>query len=177
MSVMTDVELEQVADEVREFWDVARVKARLNDLEIYTGVTGLGALQPPAWAFGATPEQADALLALVLDGTKTATAGALWDYEALEEEVPRPGDLAIILDGAAKPRALIGMTEVEVVPFDQVSAEHAHAEGEGDRSLDTWRAIHQAFFTEYADHDRGFAADMPVVCESFRLLYPTPRNA
>ena len=47
---MTDGELEQVADEVREFWDVARVKARLNDLEIYTGVTGLGALQPPAWA-------------------------------------------------------------------------------------------------------------------------------
>lgn len=169
--------IEQDGDEVREFWDVARVKARLNDLEVYTGVTGLGALQPPAWAFGATAAQADALLALVLAGTKTATAGALWDYEAVDEEVPRVGDLAIILDGAARPRALIGLTTVDIVPFDQVSAEHARAEGEGDRSLTAWRGIHRSFFTEHADHDRGFAEDMPVVCQTFRLLYPTPRNA
>ena len=124
---------EQVEDEVRAFWEVARVKARLNDLEVYTGVSGLGALQPPAWGFGATPEHADSLLALVLDGVKTSTAGALWDYEALEEEVTKVGDLAIILDGQANPRALIGFTEVDIVPFDQVTAEHAYAEGEGDR--------------------------------------------
>lgn len=168
---------EQVEDEVRAFWEVARVKARLNDLEIYTGVSGLGALQPPAWGFGATPEHSDSLLALVLDGVKTSTAGALWDYEALEEEVTKVGDLAIILDGQANPRALIGFTEVDIVPFDQVTAEHAYAEGEGDRSLETWRAIHEDFFRTHADHDRGFAPDMPVVCERFRLLYPTPRNA
>lgn len=35
---------------------------------------------------GGTPEQADRLLALVLDGTKTATASALWDYEAGGED-------------------------------------------------------------------------------------------
>ena len=108
---MTDGELERVADEVREFWDVAQVKARLNDLEIYTSVTGLRCPAAASVGLRRHPEQADALLALVLDGTKTATAGALWDYEALEEEVPAPGDLAIILDGAAAPGVDPGMTE------------------------------------------------------------------
>ena len=33
------------------------------------------------------------------------------------------------------PRAVLEVTGVDVVPFDEVTAEHAHAEGEGDRSL------------------------------------------
>jgi uncharacterized protein YhfF len=51
---------------------------------------GLSGTVPEAWSFGGTPEQADALLALVLAGTKTATAGALWDYEVNEEPLPQP---------------------------------------------------------------------------------------
>ena len=58
------------------------------------------------------------------------------------------------------------------VPFDEVTAEHARAEGEDDRSLASWRAIHRRFFTENARHDRGFDERMPVVCERFRLVYP-----
>ena len=46
---------------------------------------------PAAWSFGATPEQADELLDLVLDGTKTATASALWDYDADDEPLPEAG--------------------------------------------------------------------------------------
>lgn len=157
--------------ELSAFWEVARVRASLNRVSAYTGPTPLDTLRPPDWSFGGTPEQADALLALVLDGTKTATSGALWDYEAEDEEIPQAGDLAILTDGAGHPRALITVTDVEVVPFDQVSAEHADAEGEGDRSLAHWREVHERFFTEFASHERGFAPDMPVVCERFRVLY------
>ena len=35
----------------------------------------------PRWAFGDNPALADELLALVLAGKKTATCGALWQYE------------------------------------------------------------------------------------------------
>ena len=45
-------------------------------------VAGLPEQVPDAWAFGATSEQADELLGLVLAGTKTGTASSLWDYEA-----------------------------------------------------------------------------------------------
>ncbi|HKX66290.1 MAG TPA: ASCH domain-containing protein [Intrasporangium sp.] len=156
---------------IDSFWRVARMRAKLNPTGYYTGERPLASLRPPAWAFGATPEQADELLALVLSGSKTATSGALWDYEADGEALPTPGALGIVTDGRGVPHALIVTTQVEVVPFDEVSAEHAYLEGEGDRSLATWRDVHERFFTEHAVHSRGFRPDMPVVLQRFAVLY------
>ncbi|MCW2839585.1 MAG: hypothetical protein JWR55_1068 [Aeromicrobium sp.] len=160
------------AEQIDAFWSAARHQTRTNPVPGYLGTYSGEALSPPAWSFGATPEQAGALVDLVLDGTKTATAGAQWDYEHEDEPLPRVGDLAIVLDGAEHPRALIEVTQVDVVPFGQVDAEHARREGEGDRSLVHWRTVHERFFTEHATHDRGFSPDMPVVLERFRVLYP-----
>ena len=157
--------------DVEAFWQLARFHARLNTAPSYFGPTTLEVVPPPAWAFGGTPEQADELLALVLDGTKTATAGALWDYEAEEWPVPSVGDLSIILDGREHPRALISTTQVDVVPFDEVSEEHARLEGEGDLSLAAWREIHRRFFTDFAAHGQEFAEDMPVVLQRFEVVY------
>ena len=165
------------ASMIDTFWQVARVRAKLNPTGYYTGEQPLGALAPPAWAFGATPEEADELLALVLSGTKTATAGALWDYEAEGEELPTPGSLGIVTDGRGVPHALVVTTEVEVVPFDEVSAEHAYLEGEGDRSLEAWREVHERFFTQNAVHTRGFSRQMPVVLQRFAVLYSHPSAA
>ncbi|WGP05133.1 ASCH domain-containing protein [Bacillus subtilis] len=130
---------------------------------------------PEAWAFGATPEHADDLLALVLAGTKTGTASALWDIEADDESVPEVGELSIILDGRGRPRALIETTAIDIVPFSGVTAEHAHSEGEGDRTLAAWSEIHERFWSEHGQ--RGFSPDMPVVCERFRLLFPSAELA
>jgi uncharacterized protein YhfF len=156
---------------IESFWQIARMRATLNPSGFYIGERPLGSLRPPAWAFGATPEQADELLALVLSGIKTATSGALWDYEAEEEELPTPGALAIVTDGRGVPHALIVTTQVEIVAFDEVGAEHAYLEGEGDRSLATWREVHERFFTDHAIHTRGFSRDMPVILERFAVLY------
>lgn len=141
-----------------------------------------------AWSFGATPEIADELLLCVLTGAKSATASSLWDYQAEGEELPHVGKLNIILDGAGVPCAVIETTAVDIVPFNEVSAEHAYAEGEGDRSLAYWREAHEYFWRTYGalpsaskqasqeeveeDSTCGFAEDMPVVCERFRLVYP-----
>ncbi|MGP9536431.1 ASCH domain-containing protein [Brachybacterium sp. AOP43-C2-M15] len=127
----------------------------------------LPAEPPEAWAFGATPEQADDLLTLVLEGTKTASAAE--DYESDGEPLPVVGDLSIVLDGSGLPRAVLEVSEIEIVPFGEVTAEHARAEGEGDRSLAAWRRIHEQFWTEHSA--RGFSPDMPVVCERFRVLH------
>ena len=145
--------------QVAEFWESARPQ-------------GSETAPPQAWAFGATVAQAGELLALVLAGTKTATASALWDYEADGEPLPAKGQLDIVLDGDGVPRALIRNTSVRVVPFDEVDADHAWLEGEGDRSLETWQQDHESFFTNHASHDRGFTADMPVVLERFELIHP-----
>jgi uncharacterized protein YhfF len=160
------------ADEIDAFWTVARHQTRANPVPGYLGTYSAEALPPPAWAFGATPAQADELLTLVLAGTKTATAGALWDYEHEDEQLPRVGDLAILLDGSGHPRALVEVTRVDVVPFEDVDDEHARLEGEGDGSLAHWRVVHERFFTDHATHDHGFSLSMPVVLERFRVLYP-----
>lgn len=159
---------EPARDVVAVFWNAAR--AASPDLPA----------EPPdpdrVWGFGATPEHADGLLALVLDGVKTGTASALWDYEADGDPLPEAGQHDVILDGSGTPRAITVTTDVRIVPFDEVGEAHAHAEGEDDRTLASWRRIHRDFFTRYASHDRGFRDDMPVVCERFRVVYAAPRG-
>jgi uncharacterized protein YhfF len=134
---------------------------------------------PLAWAFGATPDHADALLDLVLAGVKDGTASSLWDYEASGEPVPEVGEYSVILDGTDQPRAVLVTTDVRIVPFDRVDAGHARAEGEGDRTLAYWRASHERYWREHSENSCGWASDMPVVCERFRVLWPgaTSRTA
>ncbi|WBL20254.1 ASCH domain-containing protein [Citricoccus sp. NR2] len=151
------------APDLDDFWH--RCRAALD---------GLPEEPPEAWAFGATPEHADGLLALVLAGVKTATSSSLWDCEHTGEPVPTVGELSIILDGRGAPRALLETTSIEVVPFGEVTEEHAAAEGERDRTLASWKAIHERYWREHSENPRGYADDMPVVCERFRVLYPGP---
>lgn len=158
-----------VMDEIEAFWERAKRSADLAGVPDYTGVNPLEVLRPPAWAFGATPAQADTLLRLVLDGTKTATASSAADYEVEGEALPERGTLGIVLDGQGHPRALVVTTRVRVVPFGEVDAAHAHDEGEGDRSLATWRRDHQDFWQRHSP--AGFSEDMPVVLEEFRVLH------
>lgn len=128
---------------------------------------------PPAWAFGDSPDLADQLLALTLRGDKTAMASALWEFEVDDEPLPEPGDLSIVLDGSGAPRALIRTIEVTVVAFDEVSAEHASLEGEGDRSLAFWRTEHERCWRGALAHTPyEFDLTMLVVCERFELLHP-----
>ncbi len=156
---------------VESFWELARFHAKLNAAPSYFGPTPLEAVPPPAWAFGADADQADELLALVLEGSKTATATALWDFDDEDEPLPEVGSLSIIVDGRGHPRALIETTAVEVRPFSEVDEEHARLEGEGDRSLEHWREVHRRFFAEVATHDRPIDDSLPVVLERFRVVY------
>lgn len=164
-------------DDLDAFWQRARRRADLASVSSYMGENPLALLRPPAWAFGATREQADELLDLVLEGTKTATASALWDYEAEGEDLPTEGSLGIVVDSGGVPRALVVTTRVRTVPFDEVDEAHARAEGEGDRTLTHWRRVHEDFFTEHASHGRGFAPDMPVVLEELRVLHSEPGDS
>lgn len=99
-----------------------------------------------AWAFGDHAALADELCALVLAGTKRATAGAVREYEAEGVPLPRPGELSVVTDGAGRARCVIRTTRVELVHFDDVDAEFARAEGEGDKSLAWWRDAHARYF-------------------------------
>lgn len=128
---------------------------------------------PPAWSFGDSPELADELLALVLEGRKTATCDAVWRFEADGEPIPKPGDLSIILDGAGEPRCIIETTEIRVAPLNEVDEQFAYDEGEGDRTLAFWYAAHESYFSRtLLAIGREFSPSMRVVLERFRRRYP-----
>jgi uncharacterized protein YhfF len=134
--------------------------------------------RPSVWAFGDGPALASELASLVLQGRKTATAGLLWAHEAEGDRVPAPGDVSIVTDWDGRPLAVLETTEVRIVPFEAVDAEHARAEGEGDLSLEDWRRGHWDFFQrECARLGRQPSWRMPVVCERFRLLHRVGQSA
>lgn len=122
-----------------------------------------------AWAFGDAP---DVLADLVLRGIKTGTASTYALYELENEPLPAVGDYGVVLDSRREAKCIVRTTKVYVTPFDEVSADHARKEGEGDRSLAYWRAVHEAFFRrELAEAGLAFDPKMKVVCEEFELVY------
>jgi uncharacterized protein YhfF len=124
-----------------------------------------------AFHFGDSEALAQELAALVLAGSKRATAGALWSFEAAGKRPPRPGDLSVVTTWVGQPLCVVRTTQLELVPFDAVPAEFAAAEGEGDGSLAFWRRVHTDYFgRECARLGRIFSADMPVCCERFELV-------
>jgi uncharacterized protein YhfF len=128
-----------------------------------------------AFSFGDSDALADELADLVLRGVKRATTSALWSFEVDARPLPQPGDLSIVTRASGEPVCVIQTTAVDVRPFCAVTAEFAAAEGEGDGSLSFWQAAHRDYFQrECARADRAFRDDMPVVCERFSVLYPTP---
>ncbi len=131
-----------------------------------------------AEAWGDNPALADELGSLIAAGTKTATCGALWDYEATGDPIPTVGQKTIVLDGRGAPLCVIETIEITICPFNEVDEQFAYEEGEAERTLASWRAGHQRFFTRtLAAIGRDFSDTMPLVCERFRLLYPLPGDS
>lgn len=118
------------------------------------------------FSFGDSPELNDALLALVLAGKKTATCGALRDFGGDGEELPVVGRRDVVLDSQGNPACAIATVEVTIRRFDEVDAEFAAAEGEGDQTFESWKASHKSYFARTG----GFSYAMQLVCERFEVV-------
>lgn len=119
---------------------------------------------PDAWAFGGN---ADLLLGLVLEGKKTATASLLSVYKDGSVPLPKPGRYSIILNSSGEPKCIVHLLETKIKKFNEIDAEHAFDEGEGDRSLDYWRKVHREFFSAYPD----FNENSEILCEKFTVVF------
>ena len=83
------------------------------------------------------------LVAAVLAGAKTATAGL-----ADEEEPTEVGARYVVEDEEGRPRAVIEVTEARVVPASEIDLAFARDEGEGFESVEDWRVAHEGFFEQ-----------------------------
>ena len=113
------------------------------------------------FSYGDSPALADRLLDLVVQGVKTATCST-----EDEPNTSSPGEHWIVLDGSGRPRCVIETTEVTYRRYNEVDAQFAYDEGEGDRSLAYWREAHRNYFTRLG----RFSDDMMLMCERFRLV-------
>ncbi len=143
----------------KEMWEIFLKK---NDLEN---------MEYEAWAFGDDP---DILAELTVKGIKTATCSAYYLYEKEGEELPKAGEYSVILNSRDEAVCVIKTVKVYIERFGNISEEHAYKEGEGDRSLEYWRKVHEDFFTkELGEVGIKFSEDMELVCEEFEVVSDT----
>ena len=115
----------------------------------------------PSFSFGDSPELATELAALVVSGLKIATVST-----PDEPDASTVGEYWIVLDGEKRPVCVIETLELTLRRFDEIDAQCAFEEGEGDRSLAFWREAHEAYFRRLG----VFSPDMTLLCERFRLV-------
>lgn len=116
---------------------------------------------------------ADELASLVISGKKTATTSSLDLYED-NEPLPQHGEYDVVLDSQNQAVCIIKNDSVEIKNYLDVSEKHAYLEGEGDRSLQYWRNVHNEFFiNEYQLLGHVFnEREAKMVLENFHVVYP-----
>ncbi len=126
-----------------------------------------------AAAFGTSRSVADELAQLIADGTKRAHATLERDFEAEGDDLPRPGDHVVVLDGHGQPRAIVRTTHVERRYFNEIDAEFAFECGEGDRTLAWWLTAYRQEFAERAEQQGFQVGDRAVlILEFFERVWP-----
>lgn len=140
----------------------------------FCAASGIDPREPyQVWYFGNTPEMARELAELVLTGTKTASASLAAVNEVKPDEAPILGGYSVVTDMGSEPICVIRTTEIRHMAFADVDTSFAFDEGEGDRTLEYWRAVHNSYFArESADLGIAFDDGSIVCCERFELLYP-----
>ncbi|MFV2102569.1 ASCH domain-containing protein [Micromonospora sp. LOL_024] len=129
---------------------------------MWTRIDGLRTL-----ALGTPGELRTNLNTLVLVGAKTATAGLHDEYAEQGEELEHVGERLALVDDQDTLVGVVEVTGVEVTSFAEVPWEFARAEGEGDRSIDKWRAGHAAYWARVGT---PVTDNTEIVCVRFRLV-------
>ena len=118
------------------------------------------------FAFGDSPEMADELLALVLNGKKTATVSVV----LAGEPSPSVGDLSLVLDGRGNPACVIKTVYTEIVKFSELTWDMVKLEGEDD-SFEQWREGNRRYWArDAANRGYTFTDETPITFECFEVI-------
>ena len=118
----------------------------------------------------------DLLVAAILSGEKTTTAGLHEEYLREGRALEEPGDRSLVIDSDGRPVAVIETLAVELRRFADVDLQFAIDEGEGFESVPAWRDAHRRFFSSpemvaaLGDPPVVIDDDTMIVCETFRVV-------
>ena len=147
---------------VKNFWDeFCQQNSDVNIDESYQ-----------VWFFHNNQADSVELASLVLQGKKTATASLAAVNELMPEIAPVNDGFSVVTDFNGNPLFVIQTAEIRHLPFDEVDAQFAFDEGEGDQMLNDWRKRHWKYFTkESKELSIEFNEKSLICCERFRLLF------
>jgi uncharacterized protein YhfF len=117
--------------------------------------------------FGTPGEMRDRLNALVVDGSKRATAATLQEYLAEGEPVESIGEELYLLDNQGSIVAKVRITESTQCRFADVPDRFALAEGEGDLNGNDFRKSHRDYWSRVGIE---INEETPVVLLYFDLI-------
>lgn len=98
-------------ERITAFWQAARAHVGFGKLEGIVGAVPMDVVPPPSFSFGVGAEADDAVRE-ILAGTRTSSRASRGEFT--DDELPRVGDMAIVLDSVGEPRALVRTTDVTV---------------------------------------------------------------
>ncbi len=86
--------------------------------------------------------------------------------------MPAVGDPIILVDFDGHARLLVRLTRIEQVAFGKISDAHTAIDGSPVRDLAVWKPLHTSYWNALLEpHDLRVDDEMPVLIESFELLY------
>lgn len=123
--------------------------------------------------FGDSARLADELLHEVTHGAKRATAELAVAFTADGDPLPRIGSHWIACDSQGTPRAILRSIELRMGTFETVDEAFAWDEGEGDRTLASWKRDHSTYWNRTsAARGTVWSEDDEIVLERFRVVWP-----
>ena len=113
----------------------------------------------------------DEILDNILCGKSAPTQGCSACLKPQMQLLPRTGDYTVVQDSDMQPRCITRTTrKVEVVPFEDMTADCAAAEGDG--TIAAWKKAHRkAFAAACEEIGVDFDESMKCVCEYFDVVY------
>jgi uncharacterized protein YhfF len=135
-----------------------------------------GSRSLPIAEFGFPGPLRNKLVAAILEGQKTTSAGLLEEFRREGLPIVAVGTRELVVDSDGLGVAIIENVEVEIERMGDVDLAFARDEGEGFKTLDQWRDAHRRFFTSpetvaaLGDPPVTIDDDTLVVCFRFRVV-------
>jgi len=134
---------------------------------------GTAADDLPTRRLGRTAGLCDRLTGYILARQKTGVFSQPEDFPA--GGLPRPGDMAVLVNFSGEPRCLIRYDECELLSLGQVGPRHVAVETAALRDLAAWRKFHRDYWAPvFAARGEELTDDVPIVYQRFTVLYPPP---
>ena len=111
---------------------------------------------------------------LIVNGKKKAGSNLYFWYKEAKADLPKIGTKSIVTDFDGKARAIIEITKVDTIPFNQIPKDYAELDmGTNIEPLKKWKKAHWDFF-ENALEENGEkpTEEMLIVCEWFETIWP-----